>query len=57
MSIEEMTIVDWQFLLFVCVPIGIGVLFTIWFLVQDLIDLVRYYRQGTFTSDFDEDGV
>lgn len=52
-----MTLVDWQFLLFVCVPIGIGVLFTIWFVVQDLIDIVRYYRQDSFTSDFDEDGV
>ena len=52
-----MTIVDWQFSLFVCVPIVIAVLFTIWFVIQDLIDLVRYYRQGTFTNDFDEDDV
>lgn len=34
-----MTIVDWQFLLFVCIPIGIGIIFTTVFVIQDLIDL------------------
>lgn len=49
-----MTVVDWQFLLFVCIPIVIAVSFTIWFVVQDLIDIVRYH-QGTLTDYFGED--
>ena len=40
-----MTIVDWQFLLFVCIPIGIGVIFTTVFVIQDLIDLWREYQE------------
>lgn len=39
-----MTIVDYQFLLFVCIPIGIGIIFTTVFVIQDLIDLWRDYR-------------
>lgn len=40
-----MTIVDWQFLLFVCVPIGIGIIFTTVFVIQDLIDILRDYKE------------
>ena len=50
-----MTVVDWQFLLFACV--SIVMLFTLWIVVRDLIDLMCHYRQYTFTNDFDEDGV
>ena len=40
-----MTIVDYQFLLFVCIPIGIGIIFTTVFVIQDLIDLWRDYKE------------
>lgn len=39
-----MTIVDYQFLLFVCIPIGIGVIFTTVFVIQDLIEVIKDVR-------------
>ena len=40
-----MTIIDWQFILFVCVPIGIGIIFTTVFVIQDLIDSWKDYKE------------
>ena len=40
-----MQIAEWLFFIFFCVPIGIGLLFTIVFVIQDLMDIYKDYLE------------